>query len=105
MKYLETKGFDVTYLPVDEKGICRSKRSKALREDTILVSVMYGNNEIGNLMPIKEIGELLADHPAYFHTDAVQAYGNQTIHPEELGIDLLSISAHKSMGQRRRFLI
>ncbi len=64
---------------------------QALREDTILVSIMYGNNEIGNLMPIKEIGELLREHPAYFHTDAVQAYGNQTIHPEDLGIDLLSV--------------
>ncbi|WP_080501818.1 cysteine desulfurase family protein [Enterococcus faecium] len=101
MKYLETKRFDVTYLPVDEKGnLSIEEVKKALREDTILVSVMYGNNEIGNLMPIKEIGELLADHPAYFHTDAVQAYGNQTIHPEELGIDLLSISAHKINGPK-----
>ncbi len=59
MKYLETKGFDVTYLPVDEKGnLSIEEVKKALREDTILVSVMYGNNEIGNLMPIKEIGEL-----------------------------------------------
>ncbi|MGM9903684.1 cysteine desulfurase [Enterococcus hirae] len=101
MKYLETLGFEVTYLPVDQKGnISLDDFRSALREDTILVSVMYGNNEIGNLLPIREIGELLREHPAYFHTDAVQAYGNQTIHPEELGIDLLSISAHKINGPK-----
>ncbi|WP_165005528.1 cysteine desulfurase family protein [Enterococcus sp. ZJ1668] len=101
MKFLETKGFEVTYLPVDEKGnLSMEDVRSALREDTILVSVMYGNNEIGNLMPIKEIGELLREHPAYFHTDAVQAYGNQTIRPEETGIDLLSVSAHKINGPK-----
>lgn len=101
MKYLETKGFEVTYLPVDEKGnISLEDFEQALREDTILVSIMYGNNEIGNLMPIKEIGERLREHPAYFHTDAVQAYGNQTIHPKDLGIDLLSVSAHKINGPK-----
>ncbi|WVT91081.1 cysteine desulfurase family protein [Enterococcus durans] len=101
MKYLETKGFEVTYLPVNEKGnISLEDFEQALREDTILVSIMYGNNEIGNLMPIKEIGERLREHPAYFHTDAVQAYGNQTIHPKDLGIDLLSVSAHKINGPK-----
>lgn len=96
MKYLEKKGFEVTYLPVDQKGnISIDDFRSALREDTILVSIMYGNNEIGNLLPIKEIGEILREHPAYFHTDAVQAYGNQTIHPQELGIDLLSISGDR----------
>ncbi|QED58585.1 cysteine desulfurase [Enterococcus durans] len=101
MKYLETKGFEVTYLPVDEKGnISLEDFEQALREDTILVSIMYGNNEIGNLMPINEIGERLRKHPAYFHTDAVQAYGNQTIHPKDLGIDLLSVSAHKINGPK-----
>lgn len=101
MKYLETKGFEVTYLPVDEKGnISLEDFEQALRKDTILVSIMYGNNEIGNLMPIKEIGEKLREHPAYFHTDAVQAYGNQTIYPKELGIDLLSVSAHKINGPK-----
>ncbi|MBO1308143.1 cysteine desulfurase [Enterococcus sp. 669A] len=101
MAYLEDKGFEVTYLSVDEKGhISLDELQTALREDTILVSIMYGNNEIGNLMPIKEIGEMLKDHPAYFHTDAVQAYGNQTIRPHEMGIDLLSTSAHKINGPR-----
>lgn len=101
MRYLETLGFEVTFLDVDEHGHLRLDQfDAALRDDTILVSIMYGNNETGNLMPIKEIGERLADHPAYFHTDAVQAYGNQTIRPQELGIDLLSISAHKINGPK-----
>ncbi|MBO0445392.1 MULTISPECIES: aminotransferase class V-fold PLP-dependent enzyme [Enterococcus] len=101
MKYLDGLGFDITYLPVDKKGMLSAAAVKdALREDTILVSVMYGNNEIGNLMPIKEIGELLKTHPAIFHTDAVQAYGSERILPHELGIDLLSISAHKINGPK-----
>ncbi|MDN6002885.1 MAG: cysteine desulfurase [Enterococcus sp.] len=101
MKYLETQGFEVTYLPVDRKGrISLKDFEESLRHDTILVSIMYGNNEIGNLMPIQEIGERLKDHPAYFHTDAVQAYGNQFIRPRELGVDFLSISAHKINGPK-----
>ncbi|MGG5316961.1 cysteine desulfurase family protein [Enterococcus sp. AZ072] len=101
MRYLEDKGFEVTYLTVDQKGrISLDELQAALRTDTILVSIMYGNNEIGNLLPVKEIGELLKEHPAYFHTDAVQAYGNQTIRPHEWGIDLLSTSAHKVNGPR-----
>lgn len=101
MKYLEKLDFDVTYLPVNKKGeLAVSAVENALREDTILVSVMFGNNEIGNLLPIKEIGELLQDHPAVFHTDAVQAYGSERILPHEFGIDLLSISAHKINGPK-----
>lgn len=101
MKYLEAQGFEVTYLPVDRKGnISLEDFEASLRPDTTLVSIMYGNNEIGNLMPIKEIGERLKEHPAYFHTDAVQAYGNQMIQPHELGIDFLSTSAHKINGPK-----
>ncbi|EOL47120.1 cysteine desulfurase family protein [Enterococcus caccae] len=101
MKYLEELGFEVTYLPVDTEGnLAITDFEAALRDDTILVSVMYGNNEIGNLMPIKEIGALMKEHPAIFHTDAVQAYGSERILPHELGIDLLSISAHKINGPK-----
>ncbi|EOH92796.1 aminotransferase, class V [Enterococcus haemoperoxidus ATCC BAA-382] len=101
MKYLEGLGFEVTYLPVDEHGeLAMTDLENALREDTTLVSVMYGNNEIGNLLPIKEIGELLKIHPAVFHTDAVQAYGSELISPHELGVDLLSIAAHKINGPK-----
>lgn len=101
MKYLEELGFEVTYLPVDINGnLAIVDFEAALRDDTVLVSVMYGNNEIGNLMPIKEIGELLKEHPAIFHTDAVQAYGSERILPHELGIDLLSIAAHKINGPK-----
>lgn len=101
MKYLEGIGFEVTYLPVNENGeLSITDLKKTLREDTTLVSVMYGNNEIGNLMPIKEIGALLENHPAIFHTDAVQAYGSESILPHEIGIDLLSISAHKINGPK-----
>ncbi|EDO1181836.1 TPA: cysteine desulfurase [Listeria innocua] len=100
-EYLETQGFEVTYLTVDEHGIVSSESvQKALRPDTILVSIMYGNNEIGTIQPIAEIGAVLLDHQAVFHTDAVQAYGLLNINVIELGVDLLTTSSHKINGPR-----
>jgi cysteine desulfurase len=98
---LEKMGYEVTYLPVDKTGIVSiNDLSEALRTDTILVSIMYGNNEVGSIQPIKEIGELLKPHQALFHTDAVQAYGIEDIDVNELNIDLLSVSAHKINGPK-----
>jgi len=98
---LEELDFRVTYLPVNEKGIVRMEDLKqALTDDTILVSVMFVNNETGTIQPIKEIGELLFDHQAYFHTDAVQAYGLLDIDVEDLHVDLLATSAHKIYGPK-----
>ncbi|MBT2721417.1 cysteine desulfurase family protein [Bacillus sp. ISL-46] len=100
-KKLEKMDFEITYLPVDETGrISMTELRAALREDTILVSIMYGNNEVGTLQPITEIGQLLKDHQAKFHTDAVQAYGVENIDVNESQIDLLSVSAHKINGPK-----
>ena len=101
MQYLETQGFEVTYLPVDHNGeISLADLKKELRDDTILVSVMTGNNEVGSKMPIHEIGEIVADSNAWFHTDAVQAYGLLDIDVQADHIDLLSTSAHKLNGPK-----
>ncbi len=102
MAYLEKRfGFTVTYLtPENGRGITVEQVKSALRPDTILVSTMFANNETGDLLPIKEIGHLLAEHQAVFHVDAVQAVGKLALHPMELGIDFLSASAHKFHGPK-----
>ncbi|MTV82902.1 cysteine desulfurase family protein [Secundilactobacillus folii] len=101
LHFLEQHGFDITYLPVDENGqISMDDLKAALRDDTILVTIMTGNNEVGSHMPIHEIGELLKDHQAWFHTDAVQAYGLLDIDVQRDHIDMLSTSAHKINGPK-----
>ena len=100
-EYLEKNGFEVTYLDVDEHGLVSIEKLKqAIREDTILISIMFANNEIGTIEPIKEIGAVAHEYGIVFHTDAVQAYGHVPINVDEMNIDLLSASGHKINGPK-----
>lgn len=95
-EFLEKHGWDITYLPVDEYGLISLDDLKnAIRPDTVLISVMFANNEIGTIEPIAEIGKIAREHGIYFHTDAVQAAGHVKIDVKEMNIDMLSISGHK----------
>lgn len=100
-EYLEKKGVEVTYLNVDENGLIDlDELQKAIRPDTILISIMFANNEIGTIEPIKEIGMIAKEHGILFHTDAVQAFGQVPIDVDEMHIDMLSSSAHKINGPK-----
>ena len=103
MAFLEKEGFEITYLSVDETGtIDLDELKNAIRKETILVSIMFVNNEIGTLMPIQKAGELIksVNKDTYFHVDAVQAYGKVLIRPRTMNIDLLSVSGHKIHGPK-----
>lgn len=100
-QWLEKQGFEVTYLNVDENGVVKLEElKKAIRPTTILISVMYANNEIGTIQPIKEIGEIAREHGILFHTDAVQAFGQLPIQVDDCHIDMLSASGHKLNGPK-----
>lgn len=100
-EYLEKKGIEVTYVGVDENGVVDLEELKAaIRPTTILISVMFANNEIGTIQPIKEIGEIAKEHDILFHTDAVQAYAQVPINVDEMHIDMLSASGHKLNGPK-----
>ena len=103
VEYLESLGFEVTILPVDERGVVRlDALEKALRQDTIMVSTMYVNNEVGSVMPVEKIAKLVHEKSpkALYHVDAIQAFGKYRIYPKKLGIDLLSVSGHKIHGPK-----
>lgn len=100
-EYLEKNGYEVTYLDVDENGVVKLDELKAaIRPDTILISIMAANNEIGTIEPLKEIGEIAKENGILFHTDAVQAYGHIPLNVDELHIDMLSASGHKFHGPK-----
>lgn len=100
-EYLERNGYEITYIDVDENGVIRLEELEAaIRSDTILISVMFANNEIGTIQPIREIGEIAKAHGVLFHTDAVQAFGQIPISVDEYHIDMLSASGHKLCGPK-----
>ena len=100
-QYLEKQGFEVTYVNVDAYGVVKLDELKAaIRPDTILITIMAANNEIGTIQPLKEIGEIAKEHGILFHTDAVQAYGHIPLNVDELHIDMLSASGHKFHGPK-----
>lgn len=100
-KYLETCGFDVSYIGTDKDGIVKPDEiKKALKKDTILISIMHANNEIGSIQPVEEIGKLTREYGIIFHTDAVQSTGHIDTDVEQLNVDLLSASAHKFYGPK-----
>ncbi len=99
--YLEKEGFDVTYVPADSDGIIdMDELKKAIRDDTILISVMHANNEIGTIQPISDISKLAKEKSIYLHTDAVQSFGKIAVNVNELGVDMLSMSSHKIYGPK-----
>ena len=100
-KFLEKNGFEVTYLPVDNEGLVSVKDlEKAIRKDTILISIMFANNEVGTIQPIAELTKIAKKHQIIFHTDAVQAVANLEINVQDLGIDAMSFSSHKFYGPK-----
>ena len=103
VEWLEEQGFEITRIPVDEQGnLSLDELSAAIREDTILVSAMYVNNELGALLPVEEVGSLIKEKnpETLFHVDAIQAYGKYRIYPKKMKIDLLSVSSHKIHGPK-----
>lgn len=100
-EYLEKHGFEITYLPVDQYGLIDLEElEKSITEKTILISIVFANNEIGTIQPVKEIGEMAKKHGVYFHTDGVQALGNIEIDVQDMNIDLMSMSSHKIYGPK-----